>query len=118
LRKLLGNAVYKCKEEIYINENESVYPLIKITDGYIDTETGFIRLFGNFDVNEKKYYVVIYINSWKSDVFTEKNIESVEDVLKVEWIFFIYSLFLPEEKEDFYRLLESYENKTTEMEVK
>jgi hypothetical protein len=118
LRKLTGNAVYKCKEEIFISENESVSPLIEITDGYIDTDTRLIRLFGNFEVDEKQYYVVIYINNWKSDVFEEKDIKSVEDVLKVEWIFYIYSLYLPNEKEDFYRLLESYENKKIEMEVK
>jgi hypothetical protein len=111
LKRLEGQAMFDCEEEIWITEEESCYPDVRIFDGYIDTQTGFIRLFGSFDFEEKEHYIVIYIDRWVSDIFTEKDIETINDVLRIEWLYPVYDVYLPNEKEAFLNLLESFESK-------
>jgi hypothetical protein len=112
LKRLEGQEIYDCQEEIFLDEETSVYPLIRLFDGYIDLETGFIRLFGSFEANDEEYYIVIYVDAWRSDneaYAKPQDIETIQDSLRVEWLNVDYDVYIPNEKEAFLRLLESYE---------
>jgi hypothetical protein len=108
-RRLEGQKMFDCQEEIWITEEKSCYPDVRIFDGFIDDETGFITLFGSFYFEEKEHYIVIYIYGWRSDIYKLEDIQTISDALKIEWLNTNYDVYLPLEKENFFTLLESYE---------
>jgi hypothetical protein len=110
-RRLEGQKLLDYPEEIWINEEKSLYPMIRVFDGFIDTQTGFITLFGSFYFEEKEHYIVIYIYGWRSDLLKLEDIQTISDALKVEWINNNCDVYEPKEKEAFFKLLESYETK-------
>jgi hypothetical protein len=112
LKRLEGEAIYDCPEEIFLDEEKSVYPLIRVFDGFIDLETGFITLFGTFEANEEEHYITIYIFDWRSDneaYSKPQDIETIEDSLRIEWLNDDCDVYLPFEKEAFLKLLANYE---------
>ncbi|MGC9000794.1 hypothetical protein [Caldisericum sp.] len=115
MRRLEGEASFDSTEEIWLNDEHSIYPTFHVFDGCIDDETGWIRLFATFQdftsEEEDKYFCVIYIDYWQSDnenYKTSKDIETIEDALKVEWIFPMYDVYTLGEKEQFFELLNEY----------
>ena len=122
-RRLEGLTFFDCPIEIFLDKKRGFFPMINILTGFIDDETGAIRLFGSFvpvsfddlpglDGKVDVHYIVFYINNWRSEngVYTKpQDIETIEDVLKVEWIYPIYQIYFPEEREDFNALMERYE---------
>ncbi|MGC9100881.1 MAG: hypothetical protein ACP5HC_06455 [Caldisericum sp.] len=115
MRRLQGEAFYDSAEEIWLDDEHSIYPTFHILDGFVDDETGWIRLFATFQdftsEEEDRYFCVIYINFWQSDnenYTNPEDIETVEDALNVEWIFPVYDVYTPQEKKQFLDLLDEY----------
>jgi hypothetical protein len=115
MRRLQGSEMFfDSAEEIWLDDERSIYPTFHVLDGFIDEETGWIRLFTTFQdftsPNEDRYYCVIYINWW--DTFDHDNdpslIETIEDALNVEWIMPLYDVYTPAEKNKFIELLDKY----------
>jgi hypothetical protein len=115
MRRLEGEAFYDSAEEIWLDDEHSIYPTFHVLDGFVDDETGWIRLFATFQdftsEDEDRYFCVIYINFWQSDnenYTNPEDIETVEDALNVEWIFPVYDVYTPQEKKQFFDLLDEY----------
>jgi hypothetical protein len=115
MRRLQGEAFYDSAEEIWLDDEHSIYPTFHILDGFVDDETGWIRLFATFQdftsEDEDRYFCVIYINWWQSDnenYQTSEDIETIEDALQVEWIMPAYDVYTPAEKKQFFDLLDEY----------
>jgi hypothetical protein len=116
MRRLQGSEVfYDSAEEIWLNDEHSIYPTFHILEGFVDEETGWIRLFATFQdftsSNEDRYYCVIYVNWWErnnEDYETPEDITTIEDALRVEWILPVYDVYTPAEKKQFFDLLDEY----------
>jgi hypothetical protein len=113
MRKLLGSGCFSSQEEIWLDDERSIYPDFCIFDGFIDDQ-GWIRLFGRFkdysrNADGEEYLCVIYVNSWKSNTQkTPEDIETVEDAINLEWEDPQYDLYTSKEEEDFWDLLDKY----------
>jgi hypothetical protein len=105
-QRLEGFASYDSPQEVWVDDDVSTFPIVDIFDGFVDDDTGFITLFGSFDLDDELHYAVIYITGWASD--TIHNIESIQDALKVEWLNVEYSIYLPNQDKEFYDVLEDY----------
>ncbi|MGC8885506.1 MAG: hypothetical protein ACP5KK_03375, partial [Candidatus Nanoarchaeia archaeon] len=59
------------------------------------------------------YFIVIYVDAWRSEneaYAKPQDIETINDALKVEWLYPVYDVYIPKEKEAFLRVLENYES--------